>query len=419
MSYFTGDVDDVFTSEQLNDLYIFSNGIDVLHYWDGSATTTTILPGCELIACKKMVKLGERLCLYNTTETGNACIQRVRWSAAGTPGTVPATNDWTKTGSGFSDLVTQLRNEAIVTAERMGNYVIIYGKNDTVLQEYKNDVNNPFAFLLRVPDNGIIAPRAIIVLGENHFLLTSNDVCLYDGGRSMTSIGSEIRDELFGIINPQYASRSFMTYDENENEIKLHIPTGGNSIPNVYFRYNLINKSWVRGTRTFTGWGKYEEQTALTIDEMTGAIDSYSDLRFDDITVQAINPIVLVGDANGIVYKEDTLVHNLNATAIVSSFESKDIVIAEDYPRFVTNWMELNFEGKGNACTIAYSTDYGATWSSEHTVSMYGEWACYNYDFEVNSPIIRFRWTNATASSTFSLRMFEVGYIKGSDRGKV
>jgi hypothetical protein len=306
-----------------------------------------------------------------------------------------------------------------MTADKLGNYVVIYGEDTIILMDYKGDVNDPFAFDARISGVGVPAMRALVNLGDEHIFLSWDDVCSYKGGREVTSICEGLREEIFSIINPEYIHMSFMVHLSEKEEILLFIPTATNAYCSMYYRYNLKNNSWSKGEKGYyTGFGFYELKTSKTWAEMTMKWTEVAQ-RWNESTLLALSSLLLVGDtAGGIEYRDETKQQWADGTAIVAYWDTKDFVIGAEYERSVTNWMELNFEAKGNTVDVQYSTDGGVNWSGVKTFTLNASvYKMYNYDFEVNSVKIRFCFSNSVLNETFSLRMLEIGYIEGTDRG--
>lgn len=415
---FTGDKDNFWSSEIMNNFYVFSNGIQPVQYWNMSDSVAATLPGCENYSAKIIRKYGERVCLYHTVEFGTAYPQRVRHTAVGGISTpVPAKDDWRKAGSGNVDLEAVMGVDFIQAAEKLGNYVAIYGERTVVLQDYTGIYSQPYSYYTRVSGVGLAAPRAIANLGEEHIFLGWDDIYSYKGGKNADRIGGPIRKELFKIINPEYINRSFMVYIEETDEIRLYFPKIKATVPNCYFSINLENYAWSRGSRSYTGFGYFSLVAAPTWENITPQVWEQQTRRWDDVTSTTLSPTNLYGNSGGIIYEDNETTNNLAGEAIDGYFDTKDFVSGKDYRRTLTNFMELNFEAKGDTLRLYYSVDFGLTWIFHREYLLGNDWTMENADFEIYSPQVRFRFRNSILGETFSLRNIELGYIESSDRG--
>ena len=408
MAYFTGDSENFFTGDIMNDKYYFSNDVDGLFVWDMAE------PGVEKVAAfssRKVIKFGERLCHFNTTEVGTRYPQRCKWSVVADP------EDYAGAGSGYNDLITVLGVDHLQSAAKLGAYIAVYAERTIALMEYKPVVDEPFSFYTRVSGVGLAAPRALIGFGGEHIFLGWDDIYSYEGGRSVTGIGGSVKDELFKIINPEYILISYMVYIEEEDVIRLHIPIEGSELPNAYFEYSLKTRVWTRGMRDFTSYGYYTTVAKQTWDEMTMAWKSATG-RWDDAALLALAPITLYGDEDGGVHKENPLlVDNSDGTAIDELWESKDYIRGDGYRHELTNWMDIQFEARGQGVTIQYSTDKGDSWNTGKKFELDARWRAYEYDFGVNSPQIRFRFRSNVVGEKYELRHIRIGYLEATDRG--
>jgi hypothetical protein len=416
----SGDIDDTISSIVVNDYYVFNNGIVPLLYWDmGTLLPTAVeLPGGEALACRAMASIGERLCTY----WAPGAPRRVQWTVAGSLSIPPVETDWTASGSGDVDLDSVFGDDVIMTAYKLGNYVVIYGKKTIVMQEYAGLVSKPFSFYGRVHDVGVPSTRAVANIGDKHIFLGWDDIYLFRGGTDVESIGDKVSDELFSLINPTYIHRSFMVYLDEQYEVRLYFPLIGSETPNCYFTYSLSNRSWSRGSRSYTGFGPYKKMAAAdTWDTVGTATTTWDEMagRWDDVTNELLSPLNIYGDSNGIVYEDNESTLNLAGVAIDGWWDTKDFVVGESYRRDTTNWMSLGFEATGDTVMVSYSTDLGLNYSAPVTFTLTTEWKMYKYDINVNSPQVRFRFRNYQLSETFEVRQIELGYLKASDRGTV
>jgi hypothetical protein len=298
---------------------------------------------------------------------------------------------------------------------------VIYGKRTIAMQEYTGKTpTDPYAFYVRVAGTGTPSERGVANLGDKHIVMGWDDVYLYKGGTDVESIGDKVSAELFSLINPTYIHRSFIVYLDEQYEVRLYFPLIGSTVPNCYFTYSLKNGSWSRGSRSYTAFGTYKRiEGADTWDTIATATTTWNEIiaRWDDTTGEELSPLNIYGDVNGIVYVDDESTLNNAGVAIDGRWDTKDFVVGDGYRRKTTNWMSLNFEATGDTITVYYSTDLGESWSEGVAFTLTSAWKPYKYDFNINSPQVRFRFRNNTLSQTFELRYVELGYVDATDRG--
>ena len=419
----TGDEDNVIISEIMNNQYIESNGIQPLAYWDMSGTNPMkVMIGGELLGAKKMGKYGERFILFHVIDNGTVYPQRVKWTIVGGLSAPPEAEDWTDPGSGDVDLESVMGVNFINGAEKLGNHYVIYGERSVVLMDYTGKVSKPYSFYTQVSGIGLPAERGIVNLGNEHIFLGWDDIYAYKGGKDVIRLGGRIRKELFKIVAPAYINRCFMVFVEETDEIRLFYPTTADTLPTKYFSYNLESRSWARGSRSYTGFGYYSKTNAPTWNtigdnENTTWNEMPQDMRWDDVTLEALAPINLFGTSGGGLHQDDETTNNIVGVAIDGFWETKDWIASERYRSTITNWKQLDFEARGDTMDISYSVDQGVTWSTPVTRTLTSVWTNYKYDFNANSPMIRFKFRNAVLGETWEMREIQIGYIPGSDRG--
>lgn len=418
----TSNEDNIYSSEVMNNFYLNNHGVAPIEYWDMATATMTSLPGCAALGAMKIGKLGERVVLFHVVDTAVPKPQRVQWTIVGGISAAPAAGDWADSGSGDTDLESTMGSDFIQNAEKMGNSYIIYGERTIVLMEYTGKVSAPFSFYTRLSGIGLPAKMGIVNLGNEHIFMGWDNIYSYRGGIEVTPIGDKIKNDLFKIIAPAYIQRCFMLYIEENEEIRLYYPDTSSTTPNKYFSYNMLNKSWSRGERSYTGFGYFTVVDAITWDTVGDDADATweeepASIRWDDVTLEALSPTNLFGDTSGRIQEDNESTNNLVGAAIDGWWEAKDFVLDARYRGTITNWMEFNFEATGDAVDISYSLDQGATWSTPVTFTLTSAWARYNYDFNANSDMIRFKFRNNTLGETFEVREFEIGMVPASDRG--
>ncbi len=422
----TGDEDNPFSHVLMYDsshaiTLIWTNGVQKIQKYD--FTTVANLIGSTAYITKWLNELGDRLCLYNVTDTGVEYPLRVRWSTKGDP------EDMTSTGAGAQDLDTYFdSSDAIQRAEKLSGLIAIYGQYGVILQEYRAEATNPFAFIGRLNGVGLAAPRALAnIEGTRHIFMGFNDIYDYRGGREVVSIGKSIRDELFNRISPKYINRSFMVHRPEFESIRLYIPVDTDTTPSVCYQYNLRDGTWSLLNAPYTAFGRYIVVNAPTWDSYSDssldanglAVDAWDNnaSRWNDRELIDEQPYTLYGDSSGVVYQDDNSDFNRAQVAIDGWWDTKDFTSGDEYTRTTTDWMELNFEALGDEVSIYYSLNSGKSYTLLEAVTLDpNNWDRYRIDFSINAPQLRFRFRNSTVGETFQVRWFEIGLIPCSDR---
>lgn len=415
---YTGDEDNHWSSEVIKntsgtDIYCTSNHIDNgIWYWDMSLLTAATLNGTSVYHCWKLVKYGERLCMYRTTENGTAYPQTVRWCVAGNP------ENWTGTGSGSTNLNTVMGVDAIQSAAKLGNYVAIYGEKSVILQDYLTDVNNPFAFFNRISKFGLVAPRALVNMGSHHLFMGWENMYAYDGGRTLTPVGDAI-SIIFedGSINPSAINRSFAMLKTDPQVVLFYYPSTNATTCDNYLLYDTVTKRWSKGKRSYSGFGYYTTKSQQTWDSLTQTWDSAT-FPWDTSTLLNLSPLNLVGTTSGKIEYDTGLSNNLaDGTVVDGWWTTKDFTSPNRYRDEEVSWMSFIFEAIGTSVDVSYSTDGGSTWSTSYTIQLsLQNWKEYTWDIEVWSTRIRFRMRNNTSGGTFNARVIGMGYVGDSDR---
>ena len=378
---FTGDIDDAWSWGILNDLYVYSNGLDQIRMWTPGAGTSDALTNVTNYRAKWLNIYGGRLCMYNVKDGATWNPQNIRWSVVGDP------TDITGAGSGYQDLGEVLKtSDDIMRAEKSGDYAVIYAENCIATQQYTGEVDTPFAFILNIPDAGLAARRALASVdrGARHIFLAEDNIYAYTCcGFGLDPIGDPVKADLFSEINRTYMSRSFAVHYPAREIVRFHIPTGDSAVPDTYYELNIKDNTWARGERAFTGAG----------------------YRTD-------SPILLYGDASGYVYEDSSDYDNVGSVYYMDAWwETKDFTVGERNTSSFVRWMEIRFQGQGDTVTVYYSVDEGSTWTSVKAVTLASAWDTYKADLDVVSQKIRFRFRNQANDETFAMRWLEVGFL--------
>ncbi|EAX47553.1 hypothetical protein TcarDRAFT_1288 [Thermosinus carboxydivorans Nor1] len=300
-----GTVDNPVFTETAQDLFIITNGIDPIKYWDGVSATIADLPGLTdcvggvtSVRAKSLVFFQNFLVLFNTIENGNNCPQRLRWSQLGD------IQKWKNNAdgsgqAGFGDLT-----DGIDLGQRLvplGNYLVAYKERSIqVLSYVGGDLiwdKRPAIF-----GTGLLAPKAIMDLGDEHIFIGPDNIYSFDLIEPKIA-GDDIAKEFFRILDPAKAHMTTAFFVEEVPEcwfafVSVNSPNGYHDKAIVY---NTDTKAWSIRDMPMTAFGYYNLKDDPIWDTDEGTWDS-DDSAWDSSTNLANAPINLGGDAQGYVY---------------------------------------------------------------------------------------------------------------------
>lgn len=243
----------------------------------------------------------------------------------------------------------------------------------------------------------------------------------YVGGYEVKDMDTSVTNLMYGRLDKEFGSRVFTIYIPEDREVQVWIPTTTDN-PDEVWCLNIDVGNWYVKARTMNGYGFYQEQTSLTIGDLIGTIGEQN-FTFGSALTKEFEPITLVGDANGKMYKLDKTTLNNDGSAITNSWESPDFVVPnakENLNRFM-RVPKLIYEAKGQSVSTHYSIDGGSTWAptcggGTNTEALDSVYRIYEQDFDTVTRKIRFRWLNNTVSSGFNLRYYAFMWIMRSGR---
>ncbi|KKN72860.1 hypothetical protein LCGC14_0407150 [marine sediment metagenome] len=396
---YSGDVDLPISFTEMNDKFIFTNNVDNIQKWTGTGNVTDLANATDY-KCKVVRQFYNHLFLLNTTESGTAVPQRVRWSDVGDP------EDWTTGDAGSNDLVDT--PGWIMGADLLGDHLVIYKEDSIILCDWIGGTSI-YSFVTKVTGTGLYAQNTLVNVKDRHFFLGTDNVYTYDGSNVSSSIGDNIRDELFSTIDAQYKDRCFAFKLDQYHQYWLCIPTSS-AYPDMAWVYNWKDKSWFKRPLPATAAVLWKEQTLTNWDSIDATWDSLS-ISWDDKNFSEVYSALFLGTSDGYINKYDFASTNDDGSAIDGFFETPDYFKTEgqeERDRSVTplwlRWLGLKFYAKGDGVTLHYSTDEGTTWTSIGTTTLTSSFAEYTVDLSTSADRLRFRFRNNTTSETFEIQ---------------
>lgn len=308
---FTGDIADVWDTEVFvqpddgtgDDLMFFTNGIDPIVKWDGSAAsaiqTLTTIRARRLGAWKNMM-------LYGWFTLGGDVFP-----------TSFINSDIGKPEDIVNGLAGQFRvhdgTDHLIEMEDLGDNMVFYSLRHTTLAQF---VGDPLVFVFRQASSGIgpIAPRLIADFGDYHEFIGADSQYLFDGV-AVTEIGKQVWREVLRIRDPSRHFLGYAHFDEENGDLIWAVPISsdaGVSDPDAHpdeaFVEHYLEEVGERvpdpvsrRQMPFFCGGYSVTRGTTTWDELTSSWDSQG-IRWNDSFLLSAFPINLMGGPDGQVY---------------------------------------------------------------------------------------------------------------------
>lgn len=311
----TGDVKTPVFTENAQNYFVFTNGIDPVKYWDGIGNIQN-LPGLDdvvpwldggtisVVKAKSLLYFKNFLLLFGTTESNGTYQldypQRLRWSAIGDITAWKNTNQTLQDlQAGWADLTEGVDWAQCLAV--LGNYVVAYKERSIQVLSYVGG-DAIWDKWPAIKGTGMLAPKAIVDLGDEHIFVGPDNIYSFDL-REVKIAGDDISKRFFEVLDPENTSMMTSLYFEE-------MPEGGfcfastasqDGFPNKAIVYNTDTRAWSWRDMPMTCFGYYNlvdnpiwDTQDYIWDEADGGWDSSKKL--------ANAPINLCGDGQGFIY---------------------------------------------------------------------------------------------------------------------
>jgi len=256
---------DRWTGGILGGVVVLTNGVDVPQMMGTAATDFADLTNWNSNHTCKVIKPFKRyLVALDTTESSTRYPFRVRWSHPAEGGTVPITWDETDEtkDAGYVDLSQS--SGFVVDSVPLRDSNIIY-KEDSVWSMNYIGGQSIFSFQQIFPDAGILGKDCAKAFEGGHFVVGQDDIYVHNGQTRQSVVDLQVRDEFFGLLEPDYKDRTFVVPDYEKNEMYICFVSVDNNTDDCAdkaFVYNWRNKSWsIRDLPhiRYAAWGTVDE----------------------------------------------------------------------------------------------------------------------------------------------------------------
>jgi len=380
-----------------------------------------------------VVSFANHLNLYHTVESGSECRKRVRWSINGLLNYNSA--DWSGGTSGFLDI--QDVDGGILTAAKLGaGNVAVYGDKSIHIQSWVGG-DTVYRFDKMITNMAIPSRRGIVANDVVHYILARDNIYEYWGGRDLRPIGDAIKARYTQLQNPAGMDYAFMEYMDEDDELRVHIPTGTSTQPDTCLICKVKeNYAWYEGDSGYTAPGVHTTPSALTIGELQGAIGAQN-WRFGDLIPKIGANVYLLGDPSGRVVKRDKTVYSVSKTGTAGPqefiFNTKDLSSIGDMDPLIkdkqnishymdneSRWLTCTVEAKGyGSMYLEYSTDGGEhfLFFDESPITLEPNWTMHDVDIDRASSHLMIRISNAATNEVVHVRYIKAEFIPGGEAG--
>lgn len=355
------------TATLLNGIPVFSNGKDVLLYWDGNGASNALaVPGFPAATSVKFV-VAFRFHLFGLNIDGPAgqFDNQIIWSDATDPGALPAS--WTPAPSNEagSAILADTKGRCIAGMPLNGQ-LLIY-KNESVYPlEYTGQPDNIFSVGPANRSLGILGPHTIAHMGDKHLVVGNDDVCLFDGLNARSIAENRIKNALANTIDETYADNSFVVRDINKREVWVCVPESGSQFATIAHIWDERRDTWVTRDLNNLRHATVGFVTDSTVNATWNA-DAQpwdSDLSaWNEGSVGSITKVT-VAEPNTI-YVEDTP----DSTSVTAFIAKNDLAFGDDSQSKIINGVLIRGTGLGFA-NVQFrlgsraSTDAAITWQA-------------------------------------------------------
>jgi len=382
---FTGDDDNLFDSTITytsagTDIYVVTNGNDNIQKYTGSAWAD--LDGCVaegITAARQVVSYYNHLFLGFTTEGGDPCPHRIRWSDTDDP------EEWddTTTNAGYYDLNETV--DWVVKLIILRDRLFVFKERSIWEIQYVNSATKLFDYKLVIDGVGTYAPNSVINLGDRIIFYGTDGVYLFDGNE-LEPVGAAIFPYLYESdhrkVDGAKVHRSPAVYIEETGDYVIVLPTKDNTTPNWMLRYNLVEKWWTQRTQEVSCFGYWSETASAVWNDDSQAWDDDTE-EWDTRKLPEGAPTTLICYPDGSIWEDDRITkykavqwsNEKRAWSAIDdlwkkvpeaelmTWETKDFIFGH-----ASRVLECRYQVKGDAFDVSYSTDGGKSWSEEDTL---------------------------------------------------
>jgi len=426
IAYATGTFNDFWSACMHNEEMIYVNGKEVVQYKPTSTSTGTGLVGASSYKAYALESYSNHLNLYRVYEGGIDCFKRVRWTKAGA--LAHTASDWTTGYSGFVDVLDM--EGGIMCQQKIAGGVDIYCENSVYLQQWVGGTG-VYTFIKVINGKGVVSRRSVVSDGSVNYFLSWDNIYKHYGNTDYEPIGMAIKADYLANMNRSAMAVAWLEYIKEDDELRVHIPTGTSTTCNTCYIYKVRDNAWYKVDDPYTAEGIHTRVSNITIGDLVGNIGA-QDWKFGDLFALAGAAVNLYGDRSGRVVKRDKMVYSISESGTSAArsfiFETKDFSAINEvdpltkdrynpsrYEDSESRYQKISVEmfGQGTAA-LHYSCDEGSTWYSLGSTTLDSFWDLHEFDIDRADEEIRVRISNTGTNESIHVRYISIDFVNGS-----
>lgn len=381
------------SSTLLNGIPVFTNGLDIPHYWTGdSGDDALALPGWPAnTACKFIVAFRFHLFALNIDGPSGIFDNLIMWSEATQPGAIP--QSWTPLPSNEAGSAFCADTEGrCIAGVPLGTQLMIYKPGSIYAVEYAGQQpDNIFTVRPINRSSGLLAPHALKAIGPNQLVAVGNDdVTVTDGVNFRSIADNRIKRRLASSIDETNNKNVYTVYDSSARELWICIPETGSRYATVAHIWDEKRDNWVTRdlqSAKYSTFGYVNDNVLSQVwNDDSGTWDS--DFSTWNEAQQGGKQYVVTADDLGIMIEDVPDSTTVNATL-------QRLDISFDDPEQVKVTTRVYIEGSGQGFSQLLfrlgardSTDANIAWGP------YMPWQAGGREYEVSGKFISIEITN-------------------------
>jgi len=233
-------------SALFNNIPVMNNVVSPPYWWDGNLINpVAVLPNFPVnTTCQALRPYKSFLIALNITE--NAVVQenRLIWSDSSDAGALPAKWDISDPTTLGGDAYLTATEGEIIDGLQLRDLFVLYKTHSTYIMRLIQGQSVMKIDKVNV-SSGLLAKNCVQEFKGMHFLVTDNDIVLFDGQSIKSTADTRVRAEIFDNIDINNFKNTYVVRYDKQDEMWICYPTTGQSVPNRAAIWNWNDDTWV------------------------------------------------------------------------------------------------------------------------------------------------------------------------------